>query len=982
MRSLLSALAFAVGTAIASLPAAPTSTPEPSPPEEAAKAMRVPEGFQVSLFAAEPDVLQPVGMCIDDRGRLWVAENFSYPRHHDDPQRDRILIFEDTDGDGRFDHRTVFYDRLNYVTGIEVGFGGAWVMSPPHFFFIPDRDHDDVPDGEPQVLLDGFGNHANSHNLANGFAWGPDGWLYNTHGRTNWSLIGTPGSPKEERIRFDGGVWRYHPVRHAWEAVADGCTNPWGVDWDDYGQAFIPNTVDPHLFHAIPGAHYEPWRNRESSRFAYQRIETIADHLHFTGTKNVRDGLGTAEELAAGGGHSHCGILVYLGDNWPERYRNTVFLHNTHGKRINNDLLERRGSGYVAHHGPDFLVSPDPWFMGVSFRTAPDGSVYISDWSDTGECHSTRNTRRGTGRLYRISYGEPAHHEIDMAALSNEELVRRQLHRNDWHVRHARRVLQERSAAGQEMSAVHGALRAILAENPDVTRKLRALWALWVTEGIGDNDLTGLLSHPSEHLRSWAVTLLCEDREPPAPARTRFVELAAGDSSALVRLHLASALQRLAPAERWSLAEALLSRGEDDTDQNLPLMIWYGIEPLVHQDVRRFSRLITASRLTIPRRHIARRIASLPQPTDGLEEVLAVLQRHPDPVIVDGLLAGLQGRGRVETPANWTASSLQLAREESLAARIAELGSHFGVTEPFEKLRERAENGKVPAEERLRALARVVEAQPPGWDAWLQSQLADPVLQSPALLGLARSGDAGIPDRILALYPNLSDSDARRSALLTLASRRSWASALLDAVEAGRIPPAHLTAFTIRQLDRLGDENLQKRVGALWGTVRQTPTERRLQINRYREELQATLDQADRAQGRLLYQQLCATCHRLFEHGGELGPELTGAQRTSLDYLLEHVVDPGAAVANEFRLQVLELADGRTVSGMVAGESETTLTVRSPAGETTLSKSDVIRNTTLPESLMPGGLLESLTPAQRRDLVAYLMSPRQVPLPE
>ena len=260
----------------------------PLPPTEAARTMIVPEGFHVTLFAGEPDVKQPISFCIDDRGRLWVAEAYNYPNHGTGPG-DRILILEDTDGDGQFDKRKIFCDKLNYVTGIEVGFGGAWVMSPPYFYFIADRDGDDKPDGEPQVLLDGFGNHANAHNLANGFAWGPDGWLYGTHGRTNWSLLGKPGTLDDQRVRFDGGVYRYHPVRHVWEPFADGTTNPWGIDWDDFGEAFVCNCVNPHLFHVIQGAHYEPWRNRKSSQYAYGRIPTIADHQHFVGGNNVRD---------------------------------------------------------------------------------------------------------------------------------------------------------------------------------------------------------------------------------------------------------------------------------------------------------------------------------------------------------------------------------------------------------------------------------------------------------------------------------------------------------------------------------------------------------------------------------------------------------------------------------------------------------------------------------------------------------------------
>ena len=157
-------------------------------PADALKGISLPNEFRVQLSAAEPDVQQPIAMAWDSRGRLWVAEAKNYPDKKAG-KNDRIIILEDTDGDGRHDKRIVFYDKLEYVSGIEVGFGGAWVMSIPNFYFIPDQDYDGVPDGKPIVLLDGFGTHANAHNIANGFAWGPDGWLYSTHGRSNWSLV-------------------------------------------------------------------------------------------------------------------------------------------------------------------------------------------------------------------------------------------------------------------------------------------------------------------------------------------------------------------------------------------------------------------------------------------------------------------------------------------------------------------------------------------------------------------------------------------------------------------------------------------------------------------------------------------------------------------------------------------------------------------------------------------------------------------------
>ena len=222
-------------------------------PEEAAKAMTVPEGFKVTLFAGEPDVHQPIAFAIDDRGRLWVAEAYSYPiRVPDDKARDQILIFEDADGDGKFDTRKVFADKLNLVSGIELGYGGVWVGAAPNFLFIPDKDGDDKPDGPPQILLDGWG-WQDTHETLNTFTWGPDGWLYGCHGVFTHSKVGKPGTPDKERMPINAGIWRYHPTRHKFEVFAEGTSNPWGIDFDEHGQLFVTACVIPHLYHVIQG---------------------------------------------------------------------------------------------------------------------------------------------------------------------------------------------------------------------------------------------------------------------------------------------------------------------------------------------------------------------------------------------------------------------------------------------------------------------------------------------------------------------------------------------------------------------------------------------------------------------------------------------------------------------------------------------------------------------------------------------------------
>jgi putative membrane-bound dehydrogenase-like protein len=569
---------------------------EPLPPAETVKLLHAPDGFRVTLFAGEPDLVQPVAFAIDDRGRVWAVEGLAYPKWE---PKDRILILEDTDNDGTFDKKTVFTEGLTYVTGIEVGFGGVYVTAPPQMLFIPDRDRDDKPDGPPEVVLDGFGLEG-KHNIVNGFTWGPDGWLYAGHGRTSISDIGPPGTPAEKRIRYDGGVWRYHPQRKVFEPFCDGTTNPWGVAFDERGEAFISTCVDVHLYHAIQGAHYEPWRNRPSSRYAFKRIDAIADHLHYKGALSTSRG-GPPEQLAMGGGHAHSGTLIYLGDSFPDAYRGTLFTNNIHGHRVNNDILRRRGSGFAAGHGPDFLTSEDRMVMGLLVQQGPDGSVFVSDWYDRGECH-TRDPNQKTGRIYKVAYGERRPPPKDLAARTDAELVELQLHRNDWIVTRARRLLQERGPKAE----THEALRKMFEANPDVTRKLRALWALHATGGLSDPG--ALLGHAEEYVRAWAIRLDLEDGDASRPAA--LLEMARKDPSPLVRLHLASACQRMSVDARYPIVEALAGRLEDAEDPNLPLMVWYALEPWVaaHRDIA--PELLKKPLLPPLREFTARRLTS------------------------------------------------------------------------------------------------------------------------------------------------------------------------------------------------------------------------------------------------------------------------------------------------------------------------------------------------------------------------------------
>ena len=385
-------------------------------PADAARAMRLPPGFSVKLAASEPDVVRPIAFTLDDRGRLWVAEAHTYPvRAPEGKGRDRILILEDTNGDGTLDRRKVFIENLNLVSGLEVGFGGVFVGAPPTLLFIPINDSTDLPAGPAEVLLDGWG-FQDTHETLNTFTWGPDGWLYGTQGVFTNSNVGRPGAIDAERTRMNAGVWRYHPTKRTFEIFAEGTSNPWGLAFNDYGHAFTTACVIEHLYHVIPGARYKRQAGRHFNPNVYDDIKTMADHVHWVGNRGPH--AGNSRSGTAGGGHAHAGAMIYLGgDGWPREYRDTILMNNIHGFRTNADRLERRGSGYTASHGPDFLMTNDSWSQMLNFRYGPDGSVHVIDWYDKNQCHSTNPDlhQRTLGRIFKISHESDRRARVDLA---------------------------------------------------------------------------------------------------------------------------------------------------------------------------------------------------------------------------------------------------------------------------------------------------------------------------------------------------------------------------------------------------------------------------------------------------------------------------------------------------------------------------------------------------------------------------------------
>ena len=1030
-------------------------------PEEAAKNMTVPPGFKVQLAASEPMVHQPIAFTFDDRGRMWLAEAYTYPnRAKDGEGKDKIVILEDTDLDGDFDKRTVFIEGLNLVSGLEVGFGGVWVGAAPYLMFIPDKDGDDKPDpptktastisphrvypggslafalpnrnqaqvaqrptshrGElgggavqnnqsklqfpkdvppgATVLLDGFG-WQDTHEVLNSFIWGPDGWLYGCHGIFTHSKVGKPGTPDDKRTKLNAGVWRYHPQRHEFEVFAEGTSNPWGLDFNEKGDAFITACVIPHLYHVIPGARYQRQAGQHFNPHTYDDIKTIADHLHYTG--NIKDHAWWGHEPDvpkgtddAGGGHAHCGAMIYLGDNWPKEYRGKLFFNNIHGNRINCDILEPKGSGYVGRHGKDFLKANDRWFRGINMKYAPDGSVYLIDWYDKNTCHRTNPEiwDRTNGRIYRIVYGDKKPERVNLGAMSTKKLIELQSHDNEWFSRCAMRLIQERGLGADSkryaraVYSHHCNLEEPTSKQSTIADRLARL--LYIVE---DERVIG-----TRHGLSGAVGRMYTE----AALRTGKVEkllewlkaYAFPDELGESRLWVAASLQKVPLAQRWDIIDdGVLWYDDEPIDHNLPLMYWYAIEPLVSADPVRAMKVARSANPLITR-YIYRRAAS----DDKLiNHVVDVLTKTIDParqeLVLDEMSRAFEGRVNIPMPPAWKPAYDALAKSANAAVRdkADRIAILLGDARIFPRVRARLVDKNEPIQERREALDILVRGRDIGAaDSWL-AVLTEPQLRGPAIRALAAIDDARTAPALIGQYSSLNNTE-RRDAVSTLVARKGSALALLDAIEAKKIPSTDLHAYHIRELDRFKDDKLNARIKSVWGDIRESSPDKKKQIADMKAMLTAPTASGGRqpgdnhdhtpdlGNGRRLFDKTCASCHMLFDSGGKVGPNITGSNRANLDYILENVIDPSAVMGRDYRMSTFVLEDGRSVSGLVQKETDSALTVRTINDTIVVAKDDIEDQAQSELSLMPERLLDSLKENEVRDLIAYLASPAQV----
>lgn len=978
----------------------PDKTAQPPSAEEALKMFDLPEAFTANLFASEPEVQNPIAMTWDGRGRLWIAENYTYAERQtrfDLSMRDRVLILEDIDHDGKADKRTVFTDKVSMLTSVEVGRGGVWLMCPPQLLFIPDADGDDVPDGEPVVVLDGFTvAEANYHNFANGLRWGPDSWLYGRVGHSCPGRVGVPGTPDEDRIPMKGGIWRFHPERKVFEMVTHGTTNPWGHDWDRHGELFFINTVNGHLWHGISGAHFKESSGADPNPYFYERLDMHADHWHFDTSgkwSESRDGAANA----FGGGHAHIGMMIYQGEAWPEKFHDRLFTLNMHGFRTNVERLDREGSGFVGRHEPDIFLTKDKWFRGIDIRPGPDGAVYLLDWSDTGECHDHTGVHRTSGRIYRIQHGDATAPRVMPAdgKLTADFITAAMKDPDPWLDRQIRLQL-----GGEGESAEWTALfTTMLGEKGDTVLRLRALWNL---RAMGSRvDLVTLLGDSDETLRRWAIRLLVEDQTIDTltgPVKSRlpaplvedlfatFLAMAEKDESAAVRLALASALQRLPFAQRAALGKMLAARGEDADDHNLPHLVWFGISPLGEADAAALVGIAETCAWPKTLRWIARSLAGEmeknPAVIDSLLTMAAKRESAAQLALLSGVSEGLQGWQKAKKPKSWDTlvAAVEPKSDASLNGLLRELSVLFGDGRALDEIKALVLNESADLAMRKAALETLIANRPDDLRQLCEKLLDNRHLNATAVKGLALYDDASLGESLAKRYKKF-DPAARPALMEVLVSRPAWALAVLKAIEAGAIPKSDLSAFHARQISAFEDETLRSELVRVWGEVRESAADKRKLIEEWTAKLTPErLAGADLSRGRQLYAGICGACHVMYGEGGKIGPDLTGSNRNDLGYLLENILDPGAVVSADYRMSLLTHTDGRVLTGVVGEENDRTLTLRQTTGEMVLEKSAIAKREVVPVSMMPEGLLLAFDEGQVVDLIAYLKHPVQVPL--
>ena len=937
-------------------------------PEEAVKHMTLGADYQVNVWASEPVMKQPMAFCWDDRGRMWVAENLDYESRGGGFSNDgnsRIIILEDTNRDGVADKKKIFLEGIPFPAAIAVGFDGVFVGAPPNLLFVPDKNGDDKADvSDIEVRLTGWGIR-DRHETLNSFHWGPDGWLYGLQGFATPSKVRKPVGKgklykhkeafpedllKGEGTDINGGVWRYHPTKDRFEVVAHGFSNPWGIDFDANGQLLISACVIPHLWHVIPGGIYQRQGGQHFNPYIYNDIKTITDHSHRS---------------------AHGGARVYLSDAFPAAQHGRIFMANIHEHAVLSDVLHRKGSGFTASHGEDFMLANNAQFVGFSMEIGPEGGLYVLDWHD-GDICGKEVLNKETGRIFRITPRQSLATNwegryADLNGFTDEQLVSLQKNKSEWHARRARGILQKRAAKKRLDDKIYQQLQQMLASESNRAWRLNALWTLHATGGIAQSQLTQLLKDKDEYLRAWAIQLLCEDSQPPGDALARFTVLAKDDPSPIVRLYLASALQRVGKAAAWNMLAGLVRHPEDSSDHNLPKLIWTGMEPLVKEYPEKALQFGSTSALPSIAQWTARRLVD----AEKMDLLVTSLGKRPRTLnsMLLGMRDGMEGRYDMTAPAAWKTIYAQLIKgDKQTAALAASIDRQFGNTAAAKNYLATVKNKNASPADRRTALQEMSNRQRPELIKEFPGLLNDPVLRIDAIRAIAAYDHEPLAKMLIDQYAHFTAAE-KLQAIQTMSSRPKYGWQLSQALSKNIVPKADVPAYAARQLLRVVGSGFIE----IWGPIEQSKIDEKAYLKYKKLLTDQAISKANPIKGRTVFKSTCGPCHKMYGEGGIIGPDLTGSNRTNVEYLLSNVMDPGGEIQDDYKMVVITTRDGRNYAGNIASENERQLVMRIVGQDAVvINKSNIQSRETTEVSMMPPGLFNNLSDQDVLALVAFL----------
>lgn len=992
------------------------ATPQLSPAQgygaaEAAGKMTVPDGIQVSLYASEPMVRQPVAIEFDDRGRMWVVQYLQYPipeglsrvsvdrysrakydKIPDPPPNgpkggDKITILIDEDRDGVAESSKDFIDGLNLASSVAFDYDGVFVIQTPYLLYYPDKNRDDVPDGDPEVCLTGFGME-DAHSVANSLTWGPDGWLYGLQGSTVTAHI--------RGIEFQQGIWRYHPRTKEFELFCEGGGNMWGLDFDANGQVLASTNFGPYIMvHAMQGAYY--WKSFGKhgdlhNPFTYGYFEHVT-------------------QLDPQGGHVVDGGHMYRGGAFGEPIASSYVTNNLLSHTVTWNTVKPLGATFESRHGGILLDSNDTWFAPSDLTTGPDGALYVTDWNDARMAHPDPDASwdKTNGRVYRIAPKNlPVEPAFDLRDLDNAALVQLLDHKNAWFARRARVLLSTR-----DTSDVVPALQEKVAQTQNRELALEALWALYASGKLDEKQLIPLLNHEDYAFRFWATRLLADHGPGSEEAGKAIEDRAARETDVRVQAQMASTAKRIAPEAGLAVVSGILKNSQDTKDLFLPLLTWWAVEGHAADAGKHLDELLaTRGPLTdtfiLPR--LVRRFVA-----DGTEDrdrdCAAALQAEHEPAQLDALLEavvlGIADReGRAGTKAAGIYDEFSEAKIESTTVKTAAplapvlsdliislwkaapdapvrlaLAAQLKDAIALEAAARTVRDAAAPEAVRQRLLDTVSRA---AGDSIIPELLAiatdDPsqAMRGSALDALRRFDAPEIGTKLAAAYTTLPAA-LQAPARQVLLSRASWTGDFLHLVDSGAVKADDVPVSELRRVAQLKSEELDALVKKNWGNVSGgTPEFLLAEMRRLNNDLRAK--PGDPVKGHEVFKANCFQCHMIFGEGNAVGPDLTQANRMDTEYMLGSIVNPNMVVRKEYVQFAVETKDGGFYNGLISERSPGSVTLlNANSVKTAIATGDIETINEAGLSLMPEGILTPMTPDNVRDLFAYLQLKEPLP---